>query len=255
MVHLPVIDARGSTPAFFGLVLACCLGLLVGCRSTSPGPECRPLAKPSPTSAADITAERLERRERVRRDIQQRHEDALAAAAQRRPDSDAGDATSRRSAVIPVAAETSAESRDGERVGDSTSWEERLGEVIDDVAAGDDPAALMRLEDLLAKHGRDPVMVHAAAVQLLRVNRPDVVIEKIAPIVRGLPPDARLDQVLGLALYRLGRFSDAETILRRSLELDNSLPLTYLFLGCTAEKLHKPQEARRYFEKASQLGL
>lgn len=246
---------RACVPIIAGLALASCLGVLGGCRSTSSGLK-GPLVSKAPTaSAADITAQRLQRREQVRRDIGQRYADALSADAATLSSSRVGGSISGPSSVLPTAAEIPAERQRGELADNAAPWEESLREVIDDIAGGDDPAALVRLEDLLGRHGRDPIMVHAAAVQLLRVNRPDIVVDKIAPVLRELPPDARLDQVLGLALYRLGRFSEAETVLLRSLELDNTLPLTYLFLGCTAEKLHQPQQARRYFERASQLGL
>ena len=237
------------------LALALCLCLLAGCRSAFLGQAACPVSRPTTASTADITARRLERREQVRQDIQRQYVDAKSAEAETPLPSGAGDPFSGQATVITTAAVPSADAARRELVHDLKPWEERLGEVIDDIAAGDDPAALVRLEDLLARHARDPVMVHATAVQLLRVNRPDLVVDKLTPIMRELPPEARLDQVLGLALYRLGRFSAAETVLLRSLELDNTLPLTYLFLGCTAEKLHKRQAARGYFEKAWQLGL
>lgn len=246
---------RRARPGCVGPALALCLCLLSGCRSTFPGQAACPVSRPTTASTADITARRLERREQVRQDIQRHYADAKSAEAETPLSSGAGDPFSGQATVITTAAVPSADAARREPVRDRKPWEERLGEVIDDIAAGDDPAALVRLEDLLARCGRDPVMVYAMAVQLLRINRPDVVADKLAPIMRELPPDARLDQVLGLALYRLGRFSEAETVLLRSLELDNSLPLTYLFLGCTAEKLHKRQEARDYFEKAWHLGL
>lgn len=246
---------RAPAPVIAGLALASCLGVSAGCRSTSPGSKA-PLFSTAPTaSAADITTQRLQRREQVRRDFRQRYAAALSAENATVSTSKASDSSSGRSAVVPATAEIPAENDRGTPDDNLAPWEERLREVIDDIVGGDDPAALVRLEDLLARHGRDPIMVHAAAVQLLRVNRADIVVDKIAPILRDLPPDARLYQVLGLTFYRLGRFSDAERVLLQSLELDNTLPLTYLFLGCTAEKLHQPQEARRYFERASQLGL
>lgn len=238
-----------------GPALALCLCLLAGCRGIFPGQAACPVSQTSAALTADITARRLERREQVRQDIQRHYADAKSAQTEARLSSVVGSPFSDPASVVPAAAAPSADTPRREPVRDLRPWEERLGEVIDDIAFGDDPAAMLRLEDLLARHGRDPVMVHATAVQLLRVNRPDVVADQLAPIMRELPPDARLDQVLGLALYRLGRFSEAEMVLLRSLELDNTLPLTYLFLGCTAEKLHKRQEARGYFEKAWQLGL
>ncbi|MGQ9822527.1 MAG: hypothetical protein ACUVQK_11745 [Thermogutta sp.] len=246
---------RRARPGGVGPALALCLCLLAGCRSAFLGQAACPVSRPTPASTADITARRLERREQVRQDIQRQYADAKFAEAERPVSPGAGDPFSDQATVITTAAMPFADAARRELVHDLKPWEERLGEVIDDIAAGDDPAALVRLEDLLARHARDPVMVHTTAVQLLRVNRPDLVADKLAPIMRELPPDARLDQVLGLALYRLGRFSEAETVLLRSLELDNTLPLTYLFLGCTAEKLHKRQEARGYFKRASQLGL
>ncbi len=246
------LHRRASASVFAGLALASWLGVSVGCRSGTYAPP--RFAAPA-ASPADITTQKLQRREQVRRDFRQRYAAALSAEKASLSTSHASDSSSGRTAVVPASAEISDETSHGTLADDAASWEERLREVIDDIVAGDDPAALVRLEDLLARHGRDPIMVHAAAVQLLRVNRADIVVDKIAPVLRDLPPDARLDQVLGLAFYRLGRFSDAERVLLRSLELDNTLPLTYLFLGCTAEKLHQPQEARRYFERAWQLGL
>jgi tetratricopeptide (TPR) repeat protein len=47
----------------------------------------------------------------------------------------------------------------------------------------------------------------------------------------------------GVALYRLGKFKDAETSLRASLKVKADTPVAYYFLGRTLNKLNRNEEA------------
>ncbi len=245
---------RFAQPA--GLATACALCVLLGCQTTASRIENPRITHESPTSLTDIRALRQERREQVRQDIQQAYGQAVLAQAESPPFTARNDSTADRSTIVRASAEfTFSESNDDRPPDDPAAWEKALAEAIAEVAAGDEPAGLVRLQDLIERHDRAPMVVHAAAIRLLRINRADLIVERLMPVIQDLPADARLYQVLGLALYRTKRYPEAETVLLKSLELDNSLALTYLFLGSTAEKLQKPQDARRYFEKASKLGL
>ena len=61
-------------------------------------------------------------------------------------------------------------------------------------------------------------------------------------------------QNLGLALFHLGRYREAEDALRFALSMDPELQAAYYNLGLvlTAEK--RPEEAKAFFRKARQLG-
>jgi eukaryotic-like serine/threonine-protein kinase len=67
-------------------------------------------------------------------------------------------------------------------------------------------------------------------------------------------PDPWSEHVLGLALYRAGRFAEAETVLLRGLDRDPNWEvqvLDWLVLAMAQQRLKRPGEARRWLERAA----
>ncbi len=66
-------------------------------------------------------------------------------------------------------------------------------------------------------------------------------------------PNTWSDHVLGLALYRAGRFAEADGRLRASLERDpgwDQQALDWLVIGMAQERLGRPDEARHWLARA-----
>ena len=61
-------------------------------------------------------------------------------------------------------------------------------------------------------------------------------------------------QNLGLALFHLGRYPEAEDALRFALSLDPRLQAAYYNLGLVLTAQKRPDEAKAYFRRAQQLG-
>ena len=88
----------------------------------------------------------------------------------------------------------------------------------------------------------------------LRHERADLAAEiATACTVRQFPKSAEAFRILGTAQYRLGRYRAAQSALATALSLDNSSGLSYFLMGCTLNKLGKPDAAAGQFARAAEL--
>jgi len=121
------------------------------------------------------------------------------------------------------------------------------------LAEGSPEAALAFFEEAVRLSPDDPNVALSAAVESLRHNHPDLVVELLSPLQGSNAHSPRLPQILGIAYYRLGDYPSAQVLLQQALSLDRSQALTYLLMGCTLAKLGQRESAEAHFRQARTL--
>jgi len=121
------------------------------------------------------------------------------------------------------------------------------------LAEGSPDAALAFYQEAVRLSPDDPDVALSAAVESLRHNHPDLVVELLSPLQGSFVHSPRLPQILGIAHYRLGDYRSAQVSLQQALSLDRSRALTYLLMGCTLAKLGQRESAEAYFRQARTL--
>lgn len=137
-------------------------------------------------------------------------------------------------------------------------------ELTQDAAAllGDGQAALdagkitdarRLLKAAVARSNDDPHTAVTASIAALKLEQPELALELATAGSKEFPRSAALHRIRGMASYRLGRYADAETSLRESLNLDNSQALSYFLLGSAQNRLGKTEEGKRNLREAARL--
>ncbi len=128
-----------------------------------------------------------------------------------------------------------------------------IDSVYEALDAGDPEQALRLARSAQATDAADPVMLLLAGVALLDLDRP---FEAVVELVRAAeldPEDAEIRAKLGLAMFLVCRFDEAERHTRAALEGDGKLPEAHYVRGLLHERAGKHAQADERFEVASRL--
>jgi len=118
------------------------------------------------------------------------------------------------------------------------------------LAEGSSEAALVHFRKAAAIRPNNPQIPIAAAIAVLRDNRPDLAIELLRRAERRFSGSAQLYRILGVAYYRLGDLPSSQVALRQALSLDKSSALSYFLMGCTLSKLGQSESAKVHLRQA-----
>lgn len=119
--------------------------------------------------------------------------------------------------------------------------------------AGRIPDARRSLKAAVTRAKNDPHTAVTAAITALKLEQPELALELSTSGVGMFPRSAELHRIRGMSAYRIGKFGEAETSLRQSLNLDNSQALSYFLLGSAQNRLGKTEEAQRNLREAARL--
>src|SRR5262249_29592276 len=100
------------------------------------------------------------------------------------------------------------------------------------LAGGDAAKARRLLSQVLSQNSDNPQVPVRAAVLALRYEQADMAIYLLQPAATRFSDSAAVSRTLGMAQYRKGNYTAAQTALSRALSLDKSNALAYLLMGC-----------------------
>jgi predicted Zn-dependent protease len=109
------------------------------------------------------------------------------------------------------------------------------------------------LKTAVARSNDGPHTAVTASIAALKLEQPELALELSAAGAASFPRSAALHRIRGMAAYRLGKYAEAESSLRQSLNLDNSQALSYFLLGSAQSRLGKTEEAKRNLREAARL--
>ncbi len=118
------------------------------------------------------------------------------------------------------------------------------------LAEGSGEAALVHFRKAAEICPNNPQIPIAAAMAVLRRNRPDLAVKLLRPAERRFCDSAKLHRILGVAYYRLGDYQSSQVALRQALSVDKSSALSYLLMGCTLSKLGQTESAEAHLRQA-----
>ncbi len=111
------------------------------------------------------------------------------------------------------------------------------------LSEADAAAVRAAVDDLEALAPNNPQNRLKAAVIALRHEKAELAAEIATAATVRFPKSAEAFRILGTAKYRLRSYPAAQSALGTALSLDNSSGLSYFLMGCTLNKLGKPETA------------
>jgi len=121
------------------------------------------------------------------------------------------------------------------------------------LASGAPQAAASLCREVYAAKPNDPNIRVTCAAMLIKHNEPERALPLLRAAVVKFPTHAGLCRLLAVALYRVGSYDDAVARFERAVSLDKSDALSYFLLGIALDKVGRPTEARRNYGVASRL--
>jgi tetratricopeptide (TPR) repeat protein len=109
------------------------------------------------------------------------------------------------------------------------------------------------VEDLMDMAPDNPQIRLRAAVIALRHRRPELAAEIAKEATIRFPKSPEAYRLLGTAVYRQGRYAEAQSAFQAALSLDNTAALSYFLMGCTLQKLNQTDAAASHFARAAEL--
>ncbi len=115
------------------------------------------------------------------------------------------------------------------------------------------PVAVGELEHAMQADPQNPQIPVNLAQYALRLNQNAVAAVMLDAATRKFPTTATVHRAYGLALYRMGDYTSAETALRKAVSLDNGDALAYFLMGYSLERQGKHAESVASFDQAQTL--
>ena len=100
-----------------------------------------------------------------------------------------------------------------------------------------------------------PAPAARRATAYLYANEPDKAVGVYREILASNPKDAEAQRLLGLALTRTGKTTEAVEALRKAVELGDDSPAVHRNLGDALLRAGKPAEAAGHLEKSIRMGM
>lgn len=116
------------------------------------------------------------------------------------------------------------------------------------VKKGDNKAAVQFLTDAVAAYPNFTLALSDLGFQYMKLNQFDKAAETYETLIKLKPGDPTGHLNLGIARYNQKKFEDAETHLRKALDLKATGPMAHYYLGLTLVSLKRHGEALPEFE-------
>ena len=157
---------------------------------------------------------------------------------------------------LPTAAQAGSTAASGDAMGAAAKTEKGAAAMRRAAAAlgeGDESSAIQHVGRAAQLEPENYQIPRVAALQALRTEQAAAAGAILKPAVARFARSAELYRMYGLALYHQADYEAALAALEQAVALDNRDPLAYFLLGHALERLGRKSEASQHFDRAGQL--